>query len=783
MDELREQLINLFTKTNKQYTQKELEKLFNITKKNQKAFYQLLYTLELEGKIILLNNIYMRLPNNFYLIKGVIQQSNRGNYFIKYKKENIFIDKKNLNGAKVGDTVYLELINTPEKNNAKKGKVQRIITCPTSSLTNENFLAKAIINKNSKNNNYWVNINNTIIYFKKNDLNGAFPGDLVNVLIYYENNKPHAKVINIIKRKTAEHIFFYHKNKWIPLSTEPFPVTLVDKKTYQEKDKILAYVPTTTTNGVFELKKIKDIKIEQENIREKIKLLALEKNLSFEFSDKIKEEVKALPTEIPKEEIKKRVDLRNLETFTIDSKTAKDLDDAISLEKIGTNYRLYVHIADVSYYIKPDMELFNEALKRGTSIYISDMVIPQFPKEISNGICSLNPHEDKLTKTLIIDIDETGKVLDFSLVNAIINSNYKMNYDDVDNVITNKEIKEDYKPFTKTLLQMQELSLLLSEMRKKRGALVFTKQELEFNVDEFGNPIEIKERVFGPAHTLIENFMLLTNQILADYAYWLDIPYVYRNHENPTLIDLAKLNKNLQQSRFSSILKKMKSLDSIKSFQKFYNNLLNKSNESEKKLLSEIFINSLSRAYYLDKNKGHFGLVLDRYATFTSPIRRGADLLNHLFLSEVLEKGVETDLLESFKKRLEKVCINLSEKQTEADYFEKEIDCLLLEQYTEPYKDMELTAKIQFFMEDRISIKTDNNLTGFIILNNDYYFDKCNNVLINKTTNTTYRIGDTLKVKIKDFDHKKEIIIFSICHKKEKSPKVKIAKKKKQCYN
>ncbi len=769
-DDLTKRIEEFFQTHNKVYSPSTLEKIFNITSSNRVKFYNCLNELEIKGKIIYLDNAFMHVPSEFYLKSGCLMKSNQDKYYIKVNDQIITIEDT-LN-AKEYDIVFVEE-DLSRKKHPKHGygKIVRVVR-PINSSKNEEYITKGIVSRDIKNNSYYFEQDFTKIAISKKNLNGAYPGDLVSLLVTFDNNnKPISKVVDIIRRNNNKHVFVFKNDTFIPIGCEEFKTSIDGIENYKENDQIIASVSTKKINGTYKLEVIEKISENNNTPRDRIKLFAIDRGLSFDFDEKVLEEANNISREISKEEIDKRLDLRSLETFTIDSTFAKDLDDAVSLEKTKNGYRLYVHIADVSYYIRPGMALFDESIKRGTSVYFGDMVIPELPPAISNGVCSLNPNEDKLTKTLIMEFDNNGKMLDFSLHNSIINSNLKMSYDKVNDLLEGSNIDGEYLPFYKTLCNMHYLANMLEEERVKRGSTSFTSLEYIYELDENGKPISVRERNDGPAQKIIENFMIITNQTLADYAYFLELPYIYRNHECPEFSKINILNSKIKQinHKFSQI----KNIENPRLLQKYYEKICRNKTNSEIKYLSNIFLQVMPRAYYEDVNKGHYGLALPRYATFTSPIRRGPDLLNHLFLGEVLEKGIDTPLLNSMKDKLKDIASNLSLRQQEADNFEIEVDYLLLKEFAHSFEGKNLLATIDFLMSDKMYLKTFNNLSGVVELGKNYIFEK--NELIDTTTGNHYHVGDEIEVKIASFDSKKHSIIFNLV------PKEKAIQKKKTC--
>ncbi len=467
-----------------------------------------------------------------------------------------------------------------------------------------------------------------------------------------------------------------------------------------------------------------------------------------------------ISTTIPAEEIKKRKDLRLLPTFTIDSEDAKDLDDAVSIEKVGSNYKLYVSIADVSYYVRPSMALFKEAIELGTSVYPPGLVYPMLPQKLSNEVCSLNPNEDRLTKTCEILLDKEGNVLDYQIYNSVINSNYKMSYQKVNKLLEGKEIVEEYLPYYHNLIEMYQLSNLLQNKRLNQGFLCLESEDIKIKIDSSGNPIQIEENDKGPAQLLIENFMVLTNTCVSEYAYWLDIPFVYRNHEPPEAQKARQLESNL--SVLHQKIKRISNIQEPKMLQKVLLSLIEGTTKEEAKYISDIFLKSFSKAYYSNMNKGHYGLALDFYGTFTSPIRRASDLLNHLFMEEIINPNEKIDNLESIKENLELICSHISLQEENAEHVEADINAKLLYQLGLQYKDKTLDGKIVFLTDSMMYIKTEQQIPGFILLNKKYKYDFVKKEVRDCKNGFTYHIGNSIPIRLEREQKNGSILAFHI---------------------
>ena len=733
--ELKESLDKFFQVYKKPISISEIIKKIKINDKQIPILEQNLYELEVDGKIYCdKNKMYMHVPKEFYLYHGVLKNSNKNQMYINLENGNrINIPKKYLNGAKENDVVFVSKNMKKSKYpNYYDGKVVRIVK-KEQYFDNDTYITNGILKKDGD--THYILKDNYRIYIPFEDLNNSYIGDLVNVQV---TNKTKGKVIEILKSNSREHVFkCINKSgelKWIPYGSSYKEYDL-DSSNFKDGDLIIA----TTKNDKLEfIKKIGNSSI----LNSQIASLIIDYGFNIDFSEEVLNEAENISPKITEDVIKKRIDLRNLETFTIDPPSAKDLDDAISLEYNDNNYRLYVHIADPANYIKLKSKTFEEALKRCFSIYPSNYVVPMLPKYISNNICSLNENEDRLTITCQLDIDKSGNVTNVNIYKSIINSNKKMSYDKVNDILDNKILYDDYKEFIPTLLKMNELSNILQKLKINRGAICIESQKHEFSVDDVSNPIEIKDEQRGPAQLMIENFMIVSNESVTSFAYYLNLPFVYRNHEKPDISKTSKMITDLKDMGYT--FPKIVNLNNQKNLQGLLKSIMKGKNIEEQKHICNIILQSFSRAYYDYMNIGHYGLALDCYGTFTSPIRKVSDLLNHISLTIFLENGLDLKKLESVNKVITESCEYISEKQKNIDIVEKEVDNLLLKKYSENYISSKLTATILFVNKNGIYVKTSNGLSGFVKINKNYKI--YNNYVVNEKDNTIYRVGDRIEV-------------------------------------
>ena len=541
-------------------------------------------------------------------------------------------------------------------------------------------------------------------------------------------------------------------------------------------------------------------------------------NLENEFPKEVIKEAKS----VSKEKItsKGRVDFRDKEIFTIDSEDAKDLDDAVGVDKNddGT-YTLYVHIADVSHYVKSGGMLDKEAVIRGTSVYMLDRVIPMFPKELSNGVCSLNQHEDRYALSVIMRIDKKGKVIDSNIVKSIINVTKRMNYHNVyaliekENAIkeesntllnkkdnkkiteievekSNKENKKSKKAktlkentasksvFTKEYVEralkenknyiehfenMKELALILKNRRLKNGYLSLDIPESEIILDKDGKPIEIRAYETNFANEIVEQFMLTANETVAETFYYLDAPFIYRVHEKPDEEKVKELNKSLFNFGYKVKGKK----DNIKP-SAFSKVLEESKGTSEEKIVSSLLLHTLKIARYEAENKGHFGIASDFYCHFTSPIRRYPDLFIHRIISYYIEHNynVTKSFLKKNKEKAIKYAKSSSDCEQNATKAERESEAMKKAEYMEDKIGNEYTGVISGVTNFGIFIELDNTIEGLIrfeSMKDDFYiYNEINKTAIGKENKKVYKIGDRVNVIVKYANKEQRRINFEI---------------------
>lgn len=500
--------------------------------------------------------------------------------------------------------------------------------------------------------------------------------------------------------------------------------------------------------------------------------------IEIEFPDKVLEEAEAVPDEIKPSEIEGRRDLRNELTITIDGADAKDLDDAISVKKLDNGHtQLTVSIADVSYYVTEGSALNEEAYDRATSVYLVDRVIPMIPHRLSNGICSLNPQVDRLTLSCQMELDERGHVVNHEIFDSVIHSNYRMTYDEVNEIITdqNEDTRKQYNEVTPMLDLAKDLSERLINMRKRRGEIDFDISEAKVLVNDEGIPTDVELRKRGEGERLIESFMLAANETIAEHFDRLNVPFIYRVHEQPKSERLRQFFDFI--TNFGLMIKGTGEEVHPSTLQKIQQEV---EGQPEQMVISTMMLRSMQQARYDDVNLGHFGLSAEHYTHFTSPIRRYPDLIVHRLIRKYLiDKTMDGKTLNKWEEALPEIADHTSQRERRAIEAERDTDELKKAEYMVQHIGEEYEGIISSVANFGMFIELPNTIEGMVHVSemtDDYYhFDERQMAMIGERQAKVFRIGDPVKIKVVNVDVDERMIDFQIVGmplpKKERSPR------------
>ncbi len=461
----------------------------------------------------------------------------------------------------------------------------------------------------------------------------------------------------------------------------------------------------------------------------------------------------SLPESISAEEIKQRSDLRDLLMITIDGEDAKDLDDAVSLQMLDNgNYLLGVHIADVGHYVTEDSILDKEALERATSVYLIDRVIPMLPQKLSNGICSLNAGEDRLAMTCMMEIDSHGVVVSHEIFESVIHVNYRLTYQSVTNMLVDQEpfLCEKYAEILPMLKNMARLQSVLENKRQLRGAIEFYAPESKVILDKNGHPVRIEWRQQGLADKIIEEFMLCANETVAEHYFWMEVPFLYRVHEEPKTEDVMDVNKFLQVLGYS-----IKGAGNHSIHPKAYQSIVKAvAGKPEEMIVNTVMLRSMQHARYATEALGHFGLSAQYYSHFTSPIRRYPDLAIHRVIKEMLHNGdrLNEKRLDVLKKKMVHYAEQSSMREKIAEAAERESVDLKKVEYMKPYVGEVYQAKISGVTNFGLFVQLDNSIEGLVhistLIDDFYQFRQESYSLLGEHTRNVYQLGQTVKVRL-----------------------------------
>ena len=679
----------------------ELSIHFQIDKSESKDFFKVLEGLEKDGILVRNQNNRYGLLNTDYLVVGKLEGHEKGFGFVMSKdktREDVFITAENMNGAMNGDTVIANILKKSQAGKREEGEIIRIL---------------------ERGNKYLVGT------FEDNKNFGFLIPD--DQKISYDVFIPKA------------HTMGAKDKQKVVIEISKFPEARRNPE--GRVIEVLGYLSDPGTDILSIIRQF---------------------DLPEVFPEDVQEQANKVPDTINKSDLEGRTDLRQLKTFTIDGADAMDLDDAISIKSLDNgNYELGVHIADVAHYVKDGTPMDKEALERGNSVYLIDRVIPMLPRELSNGICSLNPNVDRLTLSVTMEINKSGSVVNHQILETVINSSHRLVYDDVSDFLENddEDAKEKLKDILVELKLMEELMHILYNKRDTRGSINFDFPETKITLDEQGKPIEIKKDERRIANRLIEEFMLITNETVAEEYFWAEVPFLYRIHEDPNpekLVDFANFIHNFgYQLKGKEIHPKELQLliEEIKG-------------KKEELVISTLLLRSLRKAKYSSTPDSHFGLASLYYSHFTAPIRRYPDLVIHRIIKESIKGKLTLNKQAMLEKTLPEIADHTSMTERRADEAEREVSDLKKAQYMMDKIGEEFKGIISSLTNFGIFVQLENTIEGLVHFSNmldDYYhFDEEKFHIIGERTNRLYKLGDEVTIKVIGVDIGKRNIDFQI---------------------
>ena len=613
------------------------------------------------------------------------------------------------------------------------------------------------------------------LYIQSKDINGAMHGDRVVAEITREasgEKRAEGRVIDIIKRNVMQIVGVFkpheHFGFVVPKEKELRTDVYIQEKYFngaKEDDVVVVEILQWAKDDKKPEGRIIEVLGNKDNRGIEIEYIIREHGLPLEFQQKILDDANYVAVPIPDEEYERRRDLRDKTIFTMDGADAKDLDDAISIELTDKgNYLLGVHIADVTHYVKEKSNLDKEALKRATSVYLVDKVIPMLPKQLSNGVCSLNPNEDKLTLSVFMEIDEKGNVLNSSIEETVIKSKARMVYTDVSDILENNDrgLKIKYNDLVDDFRLAEKLARILMKKREKRGALDFNFPEAYIHLDDNGKPYNIEPYERRIANRIIEEFMLVTNETVAEYFYWLGMPFVYRIHETPSSSKMEALNKFVNQ--YNMFIKGDTEEVHPKALQKIIKGVEGKSGE---KAINTLLLRSLKQAKYSPECEGHFGLAAKYYCHFTSPIRRYPDLQIHRIIKEFINGGISSRRKDKYNDIVLKASEQSSEMERKAEVAERDIEKFYKCVYMEDKIGEEFEGIVSSVTNYGFYVELPDTVEGLVPIESleDAFYQFNENTYELYSPEKSYKIGDIVKVRLESVGIEAREITFQVTNK------------------
>ncbi len=688
----------------KPLTVQELEEAFGIEDSAQfKDFVKALVMMEEKGLVVRTRSNRYGLPEKMNLLRGVLTGHARGFAFVAPEEkgmEDIFIPPDQLNGALHGDTVLVR-ISAESSGARKEGTVVRILERGT----------KKVIGTYTESKNFGF----------------VLPDDkriASDIFI-----PKHASMGAVEGHKVVVQLTSYPEGR---LSAEGEVIEILGHKNDPGVDILSVIYKYGLPQG---------------------------------FPDEVMEQANSVPDTISEKDLEGRRDLRNETIVTIDGADAKDLDDAVTVTKLPNgNYKLGVHIADVSYYVTEGSPIDREAADRGTSIYLVDRVIPMIPHRLSNGICSLNPKVDRLTLSCEMEINPQGEVVNHEIFQSVIKTTERMTYSDVNKILDEKdeELIKRYKPLVEFFEGMAELAAILRQKRMNRGAIDFDFKEAKVLVDEEGNPTDVVLRERSTAEKLIEEFMLVANETVAEHFHWLNVPFIYRVHEEPKEDKLERFFEFI--TNFGYVVKGRANDIHPRALQQILEMV---QGQPEEVVISTVMLRSMKQARYDAESLGHFGLSTEFYTHFTSPIRRYPDLIVHRLIRTYLINGqMDADTQAKWREELPDIAEHSSNMERRAVEAERETDELKKAEFMLDKIGEEYDGIISSVTNFGLFVELPNTIEGLVhvsYLTDDYYrYDERHFAMIGERTGNVFRIGDEITVRVVNVNKDERIIDFEV---------------------
>ncbi|WP_407676494.1 ribonuclease R [Perspicuibacillus lycopersici] len=612
------------------------------------------------------------------------------------------------------------------------------------------------------------------IFIPPGELNTALHGDIVLARVANETSgaRKEGTIVRILERGITQVVGTY-------VESASFGFVIPDEKKFNGD----IFIPKNASMGAVEghkvVVKLKEYPEGRKSAEGEIVEILGHKNdpgvdilsiihshgLPMEFPEEVMEQAHATPDQISEADLQNRRDLRNEVIVTIDGADAKDLDDAVTVTKLANgNYKLGVHIADVSHYVTEGSPIDQEAFERGTSVYLVDRVIPMIPHRLSNGICSLNPRVDRLTLSCEMEITNSGEVVHHEIFQSVIRTTERMTYSDVNKILNEKdeELIERYRPIVPMFELMEELAQVLRNKRMHRGAIDFDFKEAKVLVDEDGRPKDVVLRERSVAEKLIEEFMLVANETVAEHFHWMELPFIYRIHEDPKEDKLQRFFEFV--TNFGLIVRGKANSVHPRALQEILDEVRGK---PEEMVVNTVMLRSMQQAKYFQESLGHFGLSTEFYTHFTSPIRRYPDLIVHRLIRTYLVEGkIDEATQAKWKALLPEIAQHTSKMERRAVEAERETDELKKTEYMEDKIGQEFEGIISSVTNFGMFVELSNTIEGLIhvsYLTDDYYrYDERQYAMIGERTGNVFRIGDEITVRVINVNKDERSIDFEV---------------------